>query len=159
MPFESDEEDIKPKMTAGKVSSQKSIFENIPKKPTQKEFEATVKQVEETKATHKQKAAGLSLNYRKLIEDRTLLQNKHILAKDIEIETISEMLKLSQEVEDDMDEPAGVGSLMWISLLLKLTLYQRDRLNSLEYGLTQVDKKCEAILQQLNSLDKATEKA
>ena len=51
------------------------------------------------------------------------------------------MIKLAVDVNNDPNEQEGMGSLMWIVLLLKTLLMQRDRINQLEYVVSQLEKK------------------
>lgn len=145
MPFD-DDEDLEPvtnKSGLKKVSSQKSIFENKPKKPTQEEFEARVKKVQERASDYKQKAAEYSTQFKKMMSDKTLQQNRNVFATEMESELLGNMIKLAVDVNGDPNEQEGMGSLIWIILLLKTCLSQRDRINKLEYTVSLLEKKLE----------------
>lgn len=161
MPFDEDEPIESPqKVTLKKVSSQKSIFDNMPKKPTQEEFSQKVASNQEKMATYKQKASELALQFKKIIEDKTLSQNKNIFALEVEKEVLSKMVQLAVDINNDPNEQEGMGSLTWITLLFKTVLSQRDRINNLEYNLSILEKKLEPsalslqITKQLQALDK-----
>lgn len=143
-PFENDEDDNKdpaPKKERLKnVSSQKSIFDSIPKKPTQQELEQKVQAREEKGTGYKQRASDLALKFRKLTEDKTLPSNRSIFANEMEREVLSEMISLAIEINSDGNELEGMGSLSWITLLFKTSLAQRDRINKLEYAILQMEK-------------------
>ncbi len=55
------------------------------------------------------------------------------------------MIKLAQEINNDGRENEGEGSLSWITILLKNSFNQRDRLNRLEYALSQIVNKKESL--------------
>jgi pantoate kinase len=141
MPFdEEDEQQSVQKNTLKKVSSQKSIFENLPKKPTSDNFDEKVKQINEQNSLYKQRAAEYSIQFKKSISDKTLLQNKNVFAIEIEQEIIANMIKLAAEINEDPNEQEGMGSLMWVALLLRTFFHQRDRINELEYTIVQMKK-------------------
>ena len=148
MPF--DEEETKPsvqskKMGLKQVSSQKSIFDNIPKKPTQESLDTKVQQVQETSSAYKIEADSLARQFIAAIKDKTLTDNKNQFQKDVEVELLRNMANLAQKIDNDEVEMAGMGSLAWIVLLFRTCFNQRDRANTLEYRLLQIEKKLSAI--------------
>ncbi len=155
MPFDEEPEEIEQTSKKGlrKVSSQKSIFDDQPKKPSQEDFENKVRRVQDKSTGYKKVAAEYSVQFKKMISDRTLLQNKSIFASETESELISNMIKLAVEINTDPNEQEGMGSLMWIVLLLKTCVSQRDRINKLEYSVSQLEKKLESYQENKKGLD------
>jgi hypothetical protein len=147
MPFDEEEEDFESPKKSGlkKISSQKSIFENIPKKPSQKDFEDRVKYTQNKLSFYQESVADLSKKYINILQDKTLKQNKNPFSKQMEKETISLMIKLAQDINNDPNESEGMGSLSWITLLLKVCLSQNLKINELEYKISK--------LEELNKLD------
>ncbi len=139
-PFEDDEEIDEPKNNLKKVSSQKSMFDGLPKKPSKNDFDKTVKESVERSSTHKTKAAELSLQFSKIMLDKTLKANKTVFAKEIEQDLLAKMVQLAIEINDDPNEKEGMGSLSWVILLLRTCFYQRDRLNDFEYQLSKIEE-------------------
>jgi len=161
MPFDEEEEKpINPKIGLRNVSSQKSIFENIPKKPSPEDFDKKVKEIQDRNSGYKQRAAELAVAFKKMIEDKTLVQNRNIFANELEKETLTKMIQLAVEINNDPNEQEGMGSLGWITLLLKTVLSQRDKINNLEYRIFHLEKKidsdafAEKIAKQLQAVDK-----
>lgn len=149
MPF--DEEDDVPSTQSKKiglknVSTQKSIFDSIPKKPTQEELDRKVNTIQERASGHKVKAAELALQFNKSMMDKTLKTNKTIFSSELEKELLTRMIQLAIEINDDPAEQNDMGSLSWITLLLRTCFYQRDRINDLEYTLSQIDKKMDTLI-------------
>lgn len=145
MPFDEEDND-QPSIQSQKlglknVSSQKSIFESMPKKPTQKEFDQTVRKVQERASGYKSKTADLAVQFNKAMLDKTLPQNKNMFQQELEMELLRNMIRLAQEVNADPMEREGEGSLSWITLLLRTCFSQRDKINRLEYTLSQLEKK------------------
>lgn len=143
MPFDENEEEVVPAKNAGlkKVSSQKSIFDNIPKKPSQDDFQKRVASSQERLTGYKLSVSQLTQQFLKLLNDKTLKQNKNLFDQDIEKEVIANMIQLAQEINNDPAEQEGMGSLSWITILLKVALSQRNRINDLEYRLSVLEKK------------------
>lgn len=142
MPFDDDYKKLsdQPAQSGVKnVSSQKSIFDNKPRKQTQQEFDQRVKNVEEVKSGYKSQTAELGVSFNKLMADKTLVENKNILAQDMEREVLVRMVRLAEAINNDpAEEKDGNGSLSWVALLLKTCLNQRDRINQLEYELSKI---------------------
>ncbi len=123
-----------------KVSSQKSIFDNISKKPSSEEFEKKVQQAQEISSGHKATAMALSQQFKKLISDKTLPQNKSIFAREAEKEVLGNMLRFAAEVNNDDNMGESEGSVGLIAILLHTCITQRDRLNQLEYFVSRLEK-------------------
>lgn len=143
MPFDEDEEDILPNKNAGlkKVSSKKSIFDELPKKPSPEDFQRKVLSSQERLSGYRLAVAELSKQFLKLISDKTLKQNKSLFDADIEKEVVAQMIKLASDINNDPAEQEGIGSLSWITILLKVVLSQRNRINDLEYRVSLLEKK------------------
>lgn len=149
MPLDDDNEDLpaqrSSKVKIKEVSAQKSIFDSLPKKPSQEDFEKKVQHIQERNIGYKQKTAELALQFKKIFEDRTLPSNKSIFAVDLEKELLGKMIRLAIEINSDPLEQEDMGSLSWITFLFKMILLQRDRINKLEYALMQINKNVELL--------------
>lgn len=155
MPFDEEDDSLPQqpnRLGLKNVSSQKSIFESIPKKPTQEDFDKKVKIAQDKSINYKQKASELAVSFKKTMEDRTLFQNKNVFTNDLERELLSKMIQLAVEINNDPNEQEGMGSLGWITLLFKTALSLRDRNNLLEYKILQLERK----LENLQTIDKKT---
>ncbi len=143
MPFdEEDNDDLQqqPKIGLKNVSSQSSIFDKKPKVPTQQEFQEKVKQAVDKNISYKEKAASLATQFKKMMQDKTLPQNKNVFAQGLEKEVLANMIQLAVEINNDPNEQEGMGSLTWITLLLSSCLSQRDKINQLEYLISDLQK-------------------
>lgn len=152
MPFDEEDDDTLPNLPPKKlglknVSAQKSIFDDMPKKQTQEEFDKKVHNREENNANYKERAADLAIKFKKLQDDKTLPSNRSIFANDMEREVLTGMISLAVEINNDPNEEnEGMGSLSWITLLFRTSLAQRDRINKLEYALMQLEKKTDTTI-------------
>lgn len=151
MPF--DEEDPKefvPKIGLKQVSGQKSMFEAKVRKPTQQEFQQKVHESQEKLSDYKKRASDLFIKFHRSMSDKTLSQNKNVFGNEAEKEMLQDMIQLAIDINADPNEKEGMGSLTWITLLFKTCLSQRDKLNDLEYAVSNLQKKTEpAILSDL----------
>lgn len=157
MPFESDEDyddlEIKNKI---KKRNTASIFdekkeENSAKKEAKKNLHENISEELKNSDEKIKKAYGLTNKYKKYIEDKSLKSNKTTLIKQLEQDTISEMVYLADNFNRDTNEVPGQGSLVWIALLLKINLLYRDRLNDLEYELSAIKKSLKTLKQNSNN--------
>lgn len=143
MPFDEEDDDqpIVPKVGLKNVSTQKSIFDSMPKKPTQEDLDRKVNRIQERASSHKTRAAELAAQFTQIMNDKTLKQNKNVFAREMERELLTKMAQLAIDVNNDQHEQEGMGSLSWIILLLKTCLSQRDKINQLEFVVSQLEKK------------------
>ena len=123
------------------VSTQKSIFDTTPKKPTQEELEQRVKSVQSRVATNKSRGYDLAKQFFKIMADKTLLENKNMLQQEIEKDILKQLMQFAIDANVDPAETEGSGSLSLITILLNLSLKQRDKINFLEYKLSILEKK------------------
>ncbi len=153
MPFDDEEEAPIQKIGLKQVSSKKSLFEvENQDKPSQEEFNKRVEQIHQKTNDYKSRASELALNYKKLIFDKTLPQNKNIFLEDLEKDTLSKMISLAVEINNDENEQEGMGTLSWITLLLKYFLYHRDRINSLEHSVSILQKSNDDLIKKIQIL-------
>lgn len=163
MPFDEEDDDslteVHKNTRLKTVSSKKSIFDGLPKKPTQEEFNAKVDRIQEREDSYKMRAATLATKFVNFLKDKTLKQNKSVFAKEIEKEVLTEMIALAVDINNDPIEKEGMGSLGWITLLFRISLAQRDRINELEFNLSELNKRIsvefinDLINKQIQSLD------
>lgn len=142
---ERDPKDYAPKIGVKKPAGQQPMFEAKPRRQTPQEFQQRVQEVEDNKAGYKSRAADLFLQFKKAMADKTLPQNRNILNAETERELMQNMIQLAIEINNDpAEENEGMGSLTWITLLLKTCLSQRDRLNEMEYAFSLLQKRLDS---------------
>lgn len=142
MPFDEEEDSLEVKKSGLKqVSSKKSIFDGIPKKPSQQDFNEKVHQVQDQANSYKLTGATLAKEFMDLVQDKTLNRNKSVIVKELEKELLSKMINFASTVNKDPNEEEGVGSLAIIALLLKTVLIQKNAINDLEYSNSLHEKK------------------
>lgn len=155
--FDDNKKDDKPpqaKQRMGlKLTNQNSVFANVPKKPTAAEQEQAVKEVIKKDQDYKERAAALSIAFKKLLDDRVLLKNKNVFAADMERDVIGKLAQLGLDIENDESvEELGIGIIGLTNLLFRSFLIQRDKINLLDYALHEHQLKLNELELKLNSL-------
>lgn len=134
-----DDDDVVNDKSNVKLDNSKSMFAGKQFRSTN--FDEGVDNYFKKDNDFKQKAFQLATNYKKAIQDKTLVENKGLIGKDEEKALISELIKLANEINNDQSQPEGIGSIGLCSLLLQVCLYQRDQLNELLYRVQKLESK------------------
>ncbi len=78
MPLDDDDDDNQGKPKVGlKIDNKKSILNTIPKKPNPVEFKKQVQETQEKITGYELEASQLASMFQKLLEDKTLTENKN----------------------------------------------------------------------------------
>lgn len=157
MPFdeEEDEEEVVAKVGV-KLKNSKSMFANKPKKPSKEDFERAASEANNKLNSHNDKAMELSLAFKKILEDKTLSENKNIFATDVEMETLGGLVALGIDMNTDENETEGMGSIGLITLLLRCTLIQRDKINASDFKLHTMGNTIKTLEKKIEELSKAS---
>jgi hypothetical protein len=87
-------------------------------------------------------AVNVSKKFLKLSSDTTLARNKTSIMNNVEDSIRKEFIQLGIDMNNDESaEQDGMGSMICITVLSKVIMSQRDRINELEYQLQQLAKK------------------
>lgn len=154
MPFDEEDTDQQSvqsqKLGLKKVSTQKSIFDSMPKKPSQEDLDIKVAAAQKRASTNKVKAMELANQFNKAMSDKTLPQNRNMFQKEVEKELLGKMIQLAVDINSDtVEQYDGMGSLGWITLLLRTCFGQRDKINLLEYRVEQLEKNKDSVSKEI----------
>lgn len=146
--LESDEEDAKLQQNRRgglKINSSKSQFikETVKREVFEQQADEVFDQIQE----RRERAVKLVQDFWSFIKDKTLVEEKGPIKKNLEKETVNKLLNFASEMNNDPNEPEGAGSVAVITLLLKAVLYLRDSNNESRYRLEQLEQR----LNQLSS--------
>ena len=147
MPNSFDERPKEPrenKVKLKNVGSQSSIFDGKPKKPTPQEFRRHVQEVQEKSSFYKKRASELATQFSRMMSDKTLPQNRSIFVNEAKRELLGNIIQLAKDINNDPNELEGDGSLILSIVLFNTCFDQRDRINQLEYALTQIQAKLDS---------------
>jgi hypothetical protein len=112
----------------------------VPKTNRTEEFNEQANAVHSKNEEYKQRAWDLSPKFKSIIEDRTLIENKSPVSKNLEQEVLNNLVQLASEMNLDANQPEGRGSVVLSMLLMKMLLVQRDIINSLAYKINTLEK-------------------
>lgn len=90
---------------------------------------------------YKARSLELGMKFKALMEDQVLSENKSPLVKDLEQEILIKLTALASDINSDDTQPEGAGGVALCQLLMKMLLWQRDKINQLSYRLSLVEKK------------------
>lgn len=121
-----------------KLNSAKSQFTK--ELVNQEAFEQQADETYEKVQDRKQRAVELVQQFWAFIKDDTLVHEKGPIKKNLEKEIVNKLLAFASEMNNDINESEGSGSVAVITLLLKAVLYLRDSNNEVRYRLTQLEK-------------------
>ena len=95
------------------------------------------------------KAVDLVSRYLKITEDKTLNRNRGSIANDVEREIRQQIIQLALDMNNDENEPDnGKGSVIVLSVVTKILLIYRDRLNDLEFEVQQLKRELNKLSSQ-----------
>lgn len=82
----------------------------------------------------------LALKYKGLIDDKTLVDNKTLLVKDMETSVLTDLVQLASDMIEDEATQLNHGATVLPMLLMKMMLYQRDIINQLAFKIDRMEK-------------------
>lgn len=153
MGFDDDYKDLgkKPQPTSNlKIDNKKSMFASLPKKQNPAEFQKQVQETQEQVMEYESEAAQLAVLFQKLLEDKVLPENKSSINIESERDLISKIVDIAIKLNNDGEELEGMGSVGISLMLFKAVLYQKDKINRLEYNLVQAEKKIKNLVDLLS---------
>ena len=112
----------------------------ISKKESAVRFNETVDSIERNKRDMQGTLGVLGSKILTLLNDKTLDANKNSLIKDNERMALKELVTLVKHMDADEAEDLNAGIMTLATLLLTGVIKQRDRINQLEFELSQLTK-------------------
>lgn len=126
-----------------KLSNNKSIFN---KKPEASEsFDDRADEIFADHENKKQRCLKLGVKFLSILNDKTLLENRSPIIKDLEKQIVNELISLANDINNDEMEDEGMGSMAIMTLLIRTTLMQRDKINELDYKLHKFESEINKI--------------
>lgn len=123
-----------------KITNQNSSIPEPPKQSPKEAFDEKATVAAKRMNDYKTRTWELSGQFKQLVQDRTLQENKSPISKDIETELLNKLVVLALEIDADESQPEGFGSTALCMLLMKMLLLQRDMLNTLAYAIDKLEK-------------------
>lgn len=104
-------------------------------------FDDLAEKVHSKDELYKKNFFEYSTQFKSLVKDSILEENKTELSKNLEKDIVNKLIKLASEMNADENQPEGIGSIAIITLLLKISLLQRDVINDLKYKIHNLETK------------------
>lgn len=133
-----------------KLDASKSMFAK--KAKTQESFQQRAVETSDKLQNHLAEAFDLGKQYRDLLEDKTIPENKKFLDESREKEIIGQLISYAIKVNIDEDEHEGMGSVALLTLMMKCVLKMRDRYNDIEYKYHMLEKNHIRLEEKFNRL-------
>lgn len=153
-PFDDDDDSGSGKPKPGlKVNNKNSMFSSLPKKPDPAAFQQQVKESQEKIMGYELEASQLAAMFQKLLDDRTLPENKNQLSLEAERELIGKIVDIAVKLNNDENEQEGMGSVGASILLFRAALLHKDKINRLEYTLAQAEKRIKSLEEKIKLSD------
>lgn len=108
------------------------------KKQNEAVFNEKIEEHQSREKFYFSKVSELTKQINELVKDSTLKINKGPIQLDMEQQIIKDMISLSVQINQDQTQDEGMGSSGVNLLLLKIVLYQRDKINELDYKLSKL---------------------
>jgi hypothetical protein len=124
-----------------KINNQNSSIPEPPKQTEKQVFDEKATEAAKRMEVYKNRTFELSGHLKQIMQDRTLIENKSPISKDIETETLNKLVILALEIDADQSQPEGFGSTALGMLTMKMLLLQRDAINAMAYAIEQLEKR------------------
>jgi hypothetical protein len=116
-----------------KLDPNKSRYKTRENKKTQVDFEKEVSEFQKNELELQKKAAELSGHFLKMVQDKTVPENKGIIGADVEKGIIQSIARFALTLNNDETHDEGLGSVGAIIVLFNSVLMLRDRINELSH--------------------------
>ncbi len=88
---------------------------------------------------YKNEMVKLATEFKRLINDTVLPDNKGPVALSVEKEVLDKLIKLSSSMNEDETQEECAGSNALCTIIMKCMFYQRDTINKLSYKVAQLE--------------------
>lgn len=137
-----------------KLNNDKSRVAAPPKPVSQQQFQQQAIEEHERRAIRAKETLEAARQFIKILEDKTLPDNKMPAAIAVESEILSKLINLADETNQDEKEHESWGSLGLIMILLSQCQKNRDRANVAEYNFEKLTEKVEKLEETIRQLEK-----
>ena len=144
-----DGEDIAPPKANEKLAK-RSRFNRGEEKKTPQDLDKKILAHQKKDLDVKNQVIELTNMFMGVVKDTTLDANKNPAKKDQESEIIKSLCALCLQMNNDQNQPEGIGSIGLNNLLLRTILIQRDAINNLSYQVHQLKKGIADVIEALN---------
>lgn len=122
-------------------NAEKTEQDRLAKENLKNHFSQTADKAVEYSGEKQKRAVEVISRFFNLTKDKTLVRNRGGIAADVEQEIRQDLCRLALDLNNDETEvDNGSGSVVAISVLLKIILAYRDRINELEFKVENLER-------------------
>lgn len=141
-----------------KINNDKSTVSTPKGTPSMEEFKQLATAAADRLEGYKKRSWDLGVKFKGLMESSILPENKSIILKDLESETLGQLSQLATDINTDSGQPEGAGSVAVCQLIMKMMIIDKDRLNQTRFKAEQTEALLSEALKEIDSLKKTVEK-
>ncbi len=119
-----------------KINNTNSQFSS--QKEEKEKFENQIERSQQQVSQESEEARELGMKMIKILGDKTLKENKGQIARNLEQSVISSLQELATRINNKSE--SSEGSVMLFTIAISGCMRMRDRMNELEYKISQVQK-------------------
>jgi hypothetical protein len=122
-------------------NAEKAEENRLAKENMKNHFSQTADKAVEYAGEKQKRAVEVISRFFNLTKDKTLVRNRGGISSDVEQEIRQDLCRLALDFNNDESEADnGSGSVIAISILLKIILAYRDRINELEFKVENLER-------------------
>jgi hypothetical protein len=122
-------------------NAEKAEENRLAKENMKNHFSQTADKAVEYAGEKQKRAVEVISRFFNLTKDKTLVRNRGGISSDVEQEIRQDLCRLALDLNNDESEADnGSGSVIAISILLKIILAYRDRINELEFKVENLER-------------------
>lgn len=137
-----------------KLDSSKSMFKKMENENVKPSLNEAAQQHSDGHIESMNKAVQLTKKFVKVLEDKTLIQNKGPVELSFEKELINKLINFAIEMNSEHADKSGIGSIGLITLLFNCLLKLRNHVNESEYTIFELNKTIAELKKSVAELNK-----
>ena len=124
-----------------KLNNEKSTVIPPVKAMASEAFNKAADEAAERLTGYKQRSWDTGVKFKSIMESSVLPENKSILIKEMEAETLQQLSQLALDINADDINPDGMGGVALCQLIMKMMITQKDQISVLRYRVEELEKK------------------
>lgn len=136
-----------------KINNKKSNI-SVPAPSKEEALEKAAAETVSKMNEYKKRSWDLGAKFKSIMENDVLLENKTILLKNLESDILTQLSQLATEINNDVSIPEdSVGSVALIQLIMKMLIFQKDKINQLKFQIEKLENNLKKINSKNETID------
>jgi len=124
-----------------KINNAKSSIQAQDTEVSSEAFQKAADEAAGRISEYKERAWDLGVKFKSVMESTIIPENKTMLNKDFESETLQKLAVLASDINTDETQLEGSGSVALCQLIMKMMILQKDQISMLRYQIEVMSKK------------------